>query len=73
MFARLTPFILALLTIASTASACHTVCCTGVSSGPICGQGYTATGCKVVKQDAACAHEMLCCDTIKGKDASGCI
>ncbi|KIJ17732.1 hypothetical protein PAXINDRAFT_167703, partial [Paxillus involutus ATCC 200175] len=31
MFARLTPFILALLAIASTAAACTTVCCTGVS------------------------------------------
>ncbi|KAF8843423.1 hypothetical protein BDN67DRAFT_197734 [Paxillus ammoniavirescens] len=72
MFARLTLFILALLAIANTASACQTVCCMGVSFAPIANQGYTATGCTAIQQLTPCAQTKLCCNTIKNKDASQC-
>ncbi|KIJ20416.1 hypothetical protein PAXINDRAFT_7657 [Paxillus involutus ATCC 200175] len=71
MFARLTPFILALLAIVSTAtdSDCHTVCCTQSNLAP---SGWQGTGCTSIAADGACAHTKFCCYTIVEDGAAKC-
>ncbi|KAF9226731.1 hypothetical protein BS17DRAFT_806802 [Gyrodon lividus] len=69
MFSRITPIILALLAITSTAAAtydCQTACCQTASLAPT---GYQGTGCTVIQPDDTCAYKKFCCYIIEGDRA----
>ncbi|KAF8843122.1 hypothetical protein BDN67DRAFT_1009185 [Paxillus ammoniavirescens] len=71
MFPRLTPIILALFAIASTAVAdsCKTTCCQTASLAPT---GWQGAYCTPVEADGACAYTKFCCYVIEGDRAGKC-
>ncbi|KAF8840523.1 hypothetical protein BDN67DRAFT_968489, partial [Paxillus ammoniavirescens] len=74
MFARLTPLILALLAIASTAAACNKVCCTDVydSDAPVGDYRWDGTGCGALPKSGQCGYTKLCCNTTNGSNGYKC-
>ncbi|KIK98295.1 hypothetical protein PAXRUDRAFT_823988 [Paxillus rubicundulus Ve08.2h10] len=73
MFARLTPIIIALFAIASTAVAmaedCQTTCCQTASLAPT---GWQGASCMAVEPDGVCEYTKFCCYIIEGDRAGKC-
>ncbi|KIJ69911.1 hypothetical protein HYDPIDRAFT_104570 [Hydnomerulius pinastri MD-312] len=72
MFARITPIVLALFALASTAVAadsCQSVCCKSAGNAP---SGWQGSDCTPVQAGGTCSYTQLCCWNVEGSSASSC-